>query len=608
MKYSPLFIILFFSFDLRSQNLVPNGGFEKHTNYISHDTLVNLRSVKLIDWRHFGLENSLGINGNYNYHLIGHYRNKIFLPELRDVRPYSGSSCAIFEWFESCSSPYGQGCASYLISKLIKPMDIGKVYEVNYRIYLPLYDLADTTAINHIGFHLSLDNVNYTSYNIIPLQFFAHKKTEYNKWIEVKTRIQPLCPLRYIVFGMFKTTNFPVNTRLNIFMPYSYFIDDVNIKEVIPDSTNKATLYCKDTNSKTLISKVVSEKRDSLYFKNDDTILSKVSKDQLSVFVNEVPSYSLIYVKGYASSNGSLSHNLQLASQRARSTREYLIHNLGVNEERIITYNMDSIEWAEKVSKNKETDWKMTELTSPPFDSIMTCYNLGLKYLRENNLTLSDKYFSRWINSVSIDKLIYLIFDPRIKMMNNKCLIPVLSKKIENRYKRVYKNSNCFFIDSIGLADQYYRSIDMDLNFGLGYVRYYDQKILNELNVSDSIVLQRDKIHLKLALNFLRKNAFPTISTYGKRMVNNFINIINHSLDTTIYKNYLPVIYNNCMKGESEWQSYVTLYDRDLMLKGRKQEYGTQYIIKAGNDELYPVDSMNLVNERRKKLGLNPIN
>lgn len=602
MKYSPLFILFLFTDKFFSQNLIQNGGFESHKQYSKIDTHSNLSVNKLIKWNCFGYETL----GNFDYSIMGHYQR--LWPEFKDIKPHSGNSCAKFDYLEYCQSPLGRGCASYLINEFIKPMEVGKYYEISYWIYLPSNDSRYTEAIKHIGFHLSLDEINYPSYNIIPLNFFPHNKSEFNKWVEVKTRIQALCPLRYIVYGIFKTKTFPLSIQPDNVIPFCYLIDDVSIKEIELNSDKSVIPYCKDSSTINYLKNVVTENKDSLYFKNDDANLSKEMIVQLRLFIQKIPSYSLIYIKGYASSNGSLIYNLKLANRRAKEIEDFLINSLGISEERVISYSIDSLEWEKKIFKQTNIDWKMVELTSPPFDSIMTFYNIGLKFLKENKLALSDKYFTKWINKVDIEKILYLLFDPRISKLNNTTLIPVLSTKIINRYNKFYNSKNRFFIDSLGIANHYFRSIDMDLNFGLGYVKYYDQKILNELMVHDSIILKYDKAHIKLAMLFLEKNKFPTITEYGKRAVYNFINIIIHSMDTTLYKNYLPLIYNNCMKGENEWLSYVTLFDRDLILKNQKQMYGTQYTSKNGKDELYPVDSIILVNERRRKLGLHPIN
>jgi hypothetical protein len=83
--------------------------------------------------------------------------------------------------------------------------------------------------------------------------------------------------------------------------------------------------------------------------------------------------------------------------------------------------------------------------------------------------------------------------------------------------------------------------------------------------------------------------------------------VILHQGDSLLYKKYIPVIKARCMEGEAEWDVFAMMTDKLHVVKKEFQEYGTQYsILENGQVELYKVEDINAVNERRKRIGMGP--
>ncbi|MFD0798432.1 DUF6624 domain-containing protein [Maribacter chungangensis] len=83
---------------------------------------------------------------------------------------------------------------------------------------------------------------------------------------------------------------------------------------------------------------------------------------------------------------------------------------------------------------------------------------------------------------------------------------------------------------------------------------------------------------------------------------------IQHS-DLKKQEKYLPLLRESVVKGESEGWHLAFLEDRILMRKKQKQIYGTQAVWdnELKKNKIYPIKDAKNVNQKRKKLGLDPI-
>lgn len=87
--------------------------------------------------------------------------------------------------------------------------------------------------------------------------------------------------------------------------------------------------------------------------------------------------------------------------------------------------------------------------------------------------------------------------------------------------------------------------------------------------------------------------------------------ILQHSdIDSTIQEEFLPIITQAAKNGECEWQYVAYLTDRILVFKkGEKQKYGTQLRFNEESElwEPFPIEDSDNVDERRKEIGLFPM-
>jgi len=87
--------------------------------------------------------------------------------------------------------------------------------------------------------------------------------------------------------------------------------------------------------------------------------------------------------------------------------------------------------------------------------------------------------------------------------------------------------------------------------------------------------------------------------------------ILQHSdMDSTIQEEFLPIITQAAKNGECEWQYVAYLTDRILVFKkGEKQKYGTQLRFNEESQlwEPFPIEDPDNVDERRKEIGLFPM-
>ncbi len=84
--------------------------------------------------------------------------------------------------------------------------------------------------------------------------------------------------------------------------------------------------------------------------------------------------------------------------------------------------------------------------------------------------------------------------------------------------------------------------------------------------------------------------------------------VIQHA-PIEIQEKYLPVLKQSVVKGESEGWYLAFLEDRIYMRRGEEQIYGSQTKFNnlTGKFHIYPIKDVGSVNERRRKIGLEPI-
>lgn len=104
------------------------------------------------------------------------------------------------------------------------------------------------------------------------------------------------------------------------------------------------------------------------------------------------------------------------------------------------------------------------------------------------------------------------------------------------------------------------------------------------------------------------EKGWPTYEMVGKLAADGPLLIINHHKEEAIRVKYLPRIKQACLKGEGSCIEYAKIQDRILVNTGKLQLYGMQFRYNNKRElEPFPIQEPKRVEERRKKIGLEPL-
>jgi hypothetical protein len=136
--------------------------------------------------------------------------------------------------------------------------------------------------------------------------------------------------------------------------------------------------------------------------------------------------------------------------------------------------------------------------------------------------------------------------------------------------------------------------------------KFYSQKNADEATF-DKLVKPIDEANYRRISEIIEQIGYPTISKVGKQASFNAWLIIQHHPEGDFQKKCLEMMES--AKDDVDPQNIAYLKDRVLMFSGKKQIYGTQ--LRQNNVtkmmELYDVEDEEKLNERRKSVGLEPI-
>lgn len=137
------------------------------------------------------------------------------------------------------------------------------------------------------------------------------------------------------------------------------------------------------------------------------------------------------------------------------------------------------------------------------------------------------------------------------------------------------------------------------------------QQILSEVYESDQRIrkandlikyAKEDHRNQELVISIIEKCGMPTLKVVSQKQMNAIWLGLQHSTKK-IRKKYFPQIEKAVENGDLSKQQYTLMKDRMLMDEDKPQIYGSQ--IKNG--KLYKLENPETVNERRKEMGLEPI-
>lgn len=148
-------------------------------------------------------------------------------------------------------------------------------------------------------------------------------------------------------------------------------------------------------------------------------------------------------------------------------------------------------------------------------------------------------------------------------------------------YQELIKSVNITNDEIKKLKLKYYNSLNLELR--KQFIENYkeDQEVRNNGSTYEKIHKIDDR-NAKFLDSIFEKHGFPKKSIIGSNCAYDtpdsstiFFNIFFMHQNKEIRSKYLPILYDAVKKGFLEPDNYAIVYDRDLILKNKKQHYGT---------------------------------
>ncbi len=617
-KYSPekkhrITILLMASFlltidsTLNSQSLVRNGDFEGHTEfpdgfspfYYGIDHLWNWASSgwTIHSYCHLDLENRT----DTLFKVTSCCGNTMI--------PHSGKGMVKMGYAESCIglAMNTNGCATYLHSKLVEPLEVGSVYEISMWFYFPNNLGEDPELLTNIGFYFSLKPERLEEHTLLHTDYYFSDSLPKGKWHELKRYIRALCPLQHLTIGAFKDADFPDLDR-SIHNPAIYFVDDVQVIKLAEDNVPESidpTPFCNYFERKQREDDSRKIDKASIYFQSNESLLDQTDRKRLdSFYLNKVGNKDRAFIlSGYTDKEGN--DNQRLSEDRVNSVRTYIDSTYQPADGMLICFakGIDTTGNNSTVS-GKQLNRRVT-IENSNITATQALYRKGLEFVTQQNIPEAARRFRAWIQAAPMDQKMALLHDPRLKSLKTQAVWKYLTAEVKKGYAYYSQPGNAFFLDSLYFEDQKHRTFIP--YFLTGYIEGLDTFDFSELNLSWPEIEKFDSINQITATKYLAKYGMPKISQVGRRQVKTLIWIMLHNTDTVKINEYLPVVKQYCMEGEAEWIVYANMFDKSRLLANLPQYYGTQWVyIDAEKTQLkyYTLDHLDAVNARRRSIGM----
>ena len=332
MKVRFFALLLIFSTTGFSQNLVPNGNFEKLRNLpIKPNPKNSYRYEPLSGYR------------PYLSNIDSWFAATKATPDLRIYdksqylkcnrihpdcdKPRSGEiSAGIITYQENKSFTIFR---EYIEVKLTETLEIGKTINVEFWV---IKEREAKIVSNNIGCYFAVGRMSSTANDNLKLKPHINHNTIINeiepKWVKISGQLKVDKPYKYLLIGNFfdnentKTKQYKDYTGNAYIPPYAYYlVDDVRVWY---DGT-KEEVGVKEKNP--LIKDKIIENA-LVEFEHDSAIIklgSTANLDRLIADIKTSQNRYRINVIGHTDNTGTTSYNLELSSRRAQSVLQYMI-------------------------------------------------------------------------------------------------------------------------------------------------------------------------------------------------------------------------------------------------------------------------------------------
>ena len=593
-----------------TQNLVPNGDFEKLET--------GKQTWELKDHYEDNVNAASWTDGPGWRHTVCSCRNKITDQMVLDgvcntnlIKP--NGSCQIIQMYvndgaykERYKPPFRFSNTSFLHTELKQNLQVGKFYEVSISVYFPERKFFHEEIFNQFG--LKLLNKPIKSYNVGLFKSKNHLRAENiqkDNWQTLKWKIRPLCNIAHLTIGVFVDNTWVFENRA--WHSYKYFIDNVSVVEVEPESKEEFEYYeCVEFPEQ--ITKYYSGSDSTyVYFENNSFEINEKSRMSIQGIADTLKKYPYLVLNVEAGADSKGSDNALLSSNRLEAVTNYLIEELNISKDKIIGRAIsDSL--AKVAIGDGRSNWKYRSalLSISNILSPQKIYRELIKSCQSSDKNAFGRYFKIWSRIAEKDDLMHILFDPRLQECMPEWVEAELMSLLETQHDSNVDFKEAFFLDSLYIMDQKIRSHSYKLKLLTG-THEFDDNIPFSIP-EDYISSSTDSTNLIAIIKYLEEHDIPGYSKYGKHASRLVPLIINHTMDTTLYAQFLPRFKEQCLKGEMEWIQYINLYDRYLKLSGKPQEYGTQWVNRDESSVvLYDHIEAEKLNAKREEIGLQPI-
>ena len=608
LRTQTMCILLLLAISLNAQNLIRNGDMESHTEFEDGFPPVYWNIDHLRDWRSSGW-NYL----SYCFLDLEKRTDSLFRVTWccgNTINPRSGKGMVKLGYTESCPFEPPYGCNAYIHSKLSQPLEVGSVYEISMWVYFPKDLNEDPAIFTNIGFFLSLSPEHMDYHEMLQTDYFFGDTVKKEEWFEIKHYVRALCPLEHLTIGAFRDLNFP---SINRFLDNQvvYFIDDVQviqIKEEDVPSNIEPTPFCNYFERRKREEEIQKVDQVNVYFKSNESTLDKEDTKRLDSFYlsKEGNKGRAFVLSGFTDQEGN--DNVQLSKDRVNSVQQYLDSTYNLPDEMMISFAKGVDTLGDNATEAGKKINRRVTIQNSEITAIQALYRKGLQYVAENKIPEAARTFKAWIALAPMDLKMSLLHDGRLDPLRKLGVWAYLTAEVRKAYNVYTQAGNAFFLDSMYYVDQRYRTYSP--YYLTWFISGLDTFSMKYLDRDWNYIEARDSVNFLTIKKYLAKNGFPKISQVGRRQAKTVPYILLHNLDSALLETYLPVIKENCLTGDAEWDIYATMFDKLKLIKDQPQYYGTQYVyVDPEQTQLtyYKLDSLDAVNARRRSIGMSMI-
>jgi outer membrane protein OmpA-like peptidoglycan-associated protein len=580
-----------------SQNLVANGSFEEHEDLRCLDCYTpQIYPTILKGWHYPEWYSPYICNKKYDIyqHNICNF-NKYSAKEGEthiELVLSNNKQDNVHGHLHGCTE---KGYSNYLERKLAVPLAVGKTYSISASFYviqsvshpfLPNYAKYIGLDVNDKPFDVR--NYPCTRSSLTP---FLLDTILTDIWIEKKWFITPTKPLSYVQIGIFLGDE----KNPDIFMDGRYGVDKISIQEVVDTIEYKGKNVIKYPFLKSIvqtqnvdysIKKVEDFTVDDYFYFNPNSIeLDKIQREKLDTISNLLKKNrfeNVIDIIGHTDSIGSEKLNRLLSQKRAQVIHDYLLEK-GVPFYCInMTYLGASKPLLSNDSENGRRINRRVQIKKSEYGLSEQFYYHASYFALSNKIDSAFYFLNKWHKDENSLNKTVVFFDPDLDLLKKDKRWLYFYQDIRSFFKKFKNPSYSFLLDSLGNADQLYRTtIFKDEK------KYTPEKF--DMLTDENTENRRnniDKINLQFLKELLSKYGYPKISEVGKKSAKAAFLIIDHA-DLKTMKEFLPKLEQAYKEKEAIGDWYAMMYDRIQVYEGKLQKYGTQYVISPIEPETY---------------------